>query len=445
MEAKIGNWGKKLAYVLLVSGGLNAGYAQSGIRIEKLEELLDYAQKHSSVQSINEKQRELAQLTLKTAVGNVLNPRIPTVVSMIDNSKQPVSFIPAEIFGGPAGTYRDITMGQQYVSTLNLSPQFEILNFGNYARIQSAKINGEVVENNAQMAEKNLLEQVNAVYHTIVSYNAQIQMLSKNRDIADSILVIVTHRYRQGLVRIQELNETKINKITIEDKIQQMEASVRQQYTVLQVLCDTNEPIEITARLNNSSNEIPALPVTANSDLVIRTASLQRQFMQAELKSVKWQQLPTLSFVSNFAWQYNSNSRFFDPNANLVKSNYWGLRLNWDLPTNVNKLSAYKTAQLNTHLADISQKHSHFLENSENEQLETEYRKTISHYRNQQKLVALKQENFEKSRHQYQENILSLDKLLMAHNELILQESSLLNAKSAVLFAKSKIDINNMY
>lgn len=444
MEAKIRTLGKKLAYVFIVSGWLNAAYSQSGIRIEKLEDLLDYAQKHSSVQSINAKQRELAQLTLKTAVGNVLNPRIPTSVSMIDNSKQPVSFIPSEIFGGPAGTYREITMGQQYVSTLNLSPQFEILNFGNYARIQSAKINGKVVENNAQMDEKTLFEQVNAVYHNVVSYNAQIEMLIKNREIADSILVIVTHRYDQGLVRIQDLNETKINKIAIEDKIQQMEASVRQQYTVLQVLCDTNEPIEITEQLNRSSFELTA-SVTANSDLVVRTAALQHRFMQAELKSAKWQQLPTLSFVSNFAWQYNSNSRFFDPKANLVKSNYWGLRLNWDLPTNVNKLSAYKTAQINTHLADISQQHSHFQKNAENDQLETEYRKTISHYRNQQKLVALKQENFEKSRNQYRENILSLDKLLMAQNELILQESSLLNAKSAVLFAKSKIEINNRY
>lgn len=414
-------------------------YSQSVI-INNSEELLDFAKTHNYTKNVNAKQIELAKLTTKTALGNVLNPRIPTTASIIDNSKQPVSFIPAEIFGGPSGTFREVTMGQRYISNLSFSPQFDIINLGNYARIQSARVNEKLVEINGKLAEEALSEQLNGVYYNILGYKTQKEMLLKNQQIADSILQIVQQKYAQGLIRPQEVNDAKFNKITIEDKIEQLDFQLKQQYMILKMLCDVDEEIELLFKDNET---IPENVLVEGNNLEVKQLTYQRLFLEAEKKAAMWQQLPTLSFVSNLTWQNNSNNRFFDPNSNLINSNYWGLRLNWDLPTNVNKLSAYKTAQINSQLAEINQKHSQLQNNSENQQLKIEYQKTIRQYQNQQKLLTLKQENFEKSRNQYDANLLSLDKLLLAHNDLILQESILLNAKNAVLFTKSKIEINN--
>jgi len=409
-------------------------------QIDNLPALLQYAHQESYIKNYNYKQAELAKLTTKTAFGNVINPRIPTTASIIDNSKQPVSFIPAEIFGGPSGTFKEVTMGQQYISNLSFSPQFDIVNLGNYARIQSALVNEKLVEINGKLAEMALYEQLNGVYHNILGYNTQKEMLLKNQQIADSILQIVQQKNILGIIRLQEVNDALFNKITIEDKIEQLDFQLKQQYTILKMLCETEEDIELLFKDNMA---IPENVLVEGNDLELKQLTYQRLFLEAEKKAALWQQLPTLSFVSNLSWQNNSNNRFFDPNSNLINSNYWGLRLNWDLPTNVNKLSAYKTAQINSQLAEINQKHNQLQNDSENEQLFTEYQKTIRQFKNQQKLLALKQENFEKSRNQYNANILSLDKLLLAHNDLILQESTLLNAKNAVLFTKSKIEINN--
>lgn len=412
------------------------------LQINNLQDLLTFAQKESYINAYNRKQVELAKLTTKTAFGNVLNPRIPTAASFIDNSKQPVSFIPAEIFGGPTGTFREVTMGQRYISNLSFSPQFDIINLGNLARIQSARINEKLVEINGEIAKKALSEQLNGVYHTILGYKTQKEMLIKNQQIADSILQIVQQKYKQGLVRPQEINDAKFNKITIEDKIEQLDFQLKQQYNLLKILCDANEEIELLFKDNVTISENVSVEA---DELEAKQLSYQRLFLDAEKKAALWQQLPTLSFVSNLSWQNNSNNRFFDPNSNLISSNYWGLRLNWDLPTNVNKLSAYKTAQINSRLAEINQKHTQLQNNSEIEQLKIDYQKTIRQYQNQEKLLALKQENFEKSKNQYHANLLGLDKLLLAHNDLILQESTVLNAKNAVLFTKSKIEINNSY
>ncbi|MCA0234625.1 MAG: TolC family protein [Bacteroidetes bacterium] len=447
MEAKItillkwGALGLVIGCYLITSNG----YTQSSNQIGGLEALLNFAQQHSSVRLTNEKQQELARLTTKTALGNSFNPRIPTIASMINNTKQSVSFIPADLFGGPSGTYREVTMGQQYVSNMSFSPQFEILNLGNYARIQSAKMNEKIVATNAELAEKNLLEQVGAIYFNIVGFYAQIEILEKNKTIADSILKLVEERYQQGVARVQDRNEAKVNSIAIEDKIAQLKIAVRQQYVVLQVLCDTNEPIEITARLNHSANFSPKEMLVASSDLLNRAVLFQREFLKYELKSAKWQQLPTLSLMTSFAWQNNSNIRFFDPKTNWVQSSYWGLRFSWDLPTNVTKLATYKTGQLNLQLAEINQQHQLLQTNSVNQQLEMDYQKALSQLQHATSIMLLKNENFEKSMNQFKADILALDKLLLVCNDLIMSESTRMSALNLVMFSQAKIEINNRY
>ena len=75
-----------------------------------------------------ELQKNIADLSKKAALANVFNPRVPITIQALDNMSQQVSFLPAEAFGGPVGTFKQVTIGQQYVATLAIMPQFEILN-----------------------------------------------------------------------------------------------------------------------------------------------------------------------------------------------------------------------------------------------------------------------------------------------------------------------------
>ena len=103
-----------------------------------------------------ELQSKIADLTKNAAVANVFNPRVPTTIQALDNMNQQVSFLPAEAFGGPAGTFKEVTIGQQYVSTLAIMPQFEIFNLSNIAQVKSSKINKQLTENQNKLNELQL-------------------------------------------------------------------------------------------------------------------------------------------------------------------------------------------------------------------------------------------------------------------------------------------------
>ena len=197
----------------------------------------------------------------------------------------------------------------------------------------------------------------------------------------------------------------------------------------------------MTEDLNNYEN-IEEL-VSTNANFKSENYKLQYQMMQQDLKLARLQQLPILSFISSFNWQNLSNENYFDASSNWVNFNYVGLKVTWDFPTNVQKLSTVynKKIQLNQlkNNADHAEKENEFA----NKQLEIEYEKAIEQFKNFKKIYVLKKDTYEKNFNQYQEQILPLDKLLISQNDLLISEINMVNALANIGFSKNKIVINN--
>src|SRR5450432_1475327 len=111
-----------------------AADAQGELKFQSLQEVFAYADSHSSTFKNATQQSILAKYQTLAAKLAQWNFKSDASFSSIDNTKLPVSYLPAEIFGGPAGTFKTITLGQPYVSTLNIAPQIDVLNPYNMAR-----------------------------------------------------------------------------------------------------------------------------------------------------------------------------------------------------------------------------------------------------------------------------------------------------------------------
>lgn len=431
---------KIILFILIVS--VQISLSQEKITFSSLEEVLQFAEKSSSVLQTNSIQKKISETNRKSAFAQIFNPKIPVNFSMIDNVSQQVSFIPAEIFGGENGTFRAITMGQQYVSTATIAPQFDVLNLGNIAKYKSAKITEELTENNAKISEKALFDQLNATYCNILSFNEQVLKFEENKKIAENILRIVNNRYNEGIARQQDVNEAKVNVINYQDKISQIEVQIKQQLLLLQTLLDTEKNIEITQKF--STNLLPESE-KPNGKLTVENIEIQQRLAQQELKYAKWMNFPTVSLVSSFNWQHNSNDNFFNNKTDWYYSNYVGLRLAWDFPTTVNKFTTIKNNQLNNNILSISLEHKKIQNQTENQQLQLEYEKSVLQYQNLEKITELKQDTYQKYYNQYMENILSLDRLLIAQNDKLLAEINQISAKIQMNYNLQKIQINNRF
>ena len=418
-------------------------WSQEKKEFHTLDEVLAFA-KEKKVSFRNDIiQQNLAELTRKTAVGNAFNPRIPVSAQVIDNMNLQTNYIPAEVFGGLPGSFREITMGLQYVSTFSIQPQFDIINLGNISRIKLAKTNQELVANQQKINEWTIYDQLNGIYFNILSFQGQQQMVEQNIVIAKQILTIVNNRFEEGIVRKQDVNEAEVNLIRLQDQLSQLQFNIQIQQQNLALFFEN----EVNPILNQNIRDFDHKQILteANNNLWVNHYQLREKVAEQEWKAAQKQQLPVLGFVSSFNWQNLSNESFFHPNSNWIRYNYVGLRLSWDLPTTVSKYSAVKEKKMQWQMAENDR--IHFLRENEtrNSNLLVEYEKTSSQLENFKKIQTLKEDTYQKYFDQYQENILPLDKLLTAQTDMLLSQLNVITALAGIGFSENKIIINNKF
>jgi outer membrane protein TolC len=418
--------------------------AQKELKFNNIDSLFSFAEKSSSVIKTNNQQTLLAKYQKIAAIANVVNFRDPVSFSLTDNTLLPVSFIPADLLGGPPGTFREITLGQQYVSNLSITPQIDIINPNTWAQIKSARINVEITGVNNQLNKKSLYQSIAACYFNISTFLEQIKLAQNNIYLTDTLLMIISDKFLQGQVRQQDVNDATVNKLTLQDKLKQLQVSLEQQCNSLKILCDIppNTTIRIEEELNYNQTFAPELK--ANSQLLLRSAMLQAEYAGADLRMNRLSNLPVFSLMYNNSFYQNSNNEFFDnnPNNKWLNSVYFGAKVTFFLP-DVNRIILTQNSKINYQIALINLDHNKLQDDINNNQLQLDYEKAYSQFFMFRQVSSLKEENYKMALHQYNQSILSFDKLLTAFNDMVNSRMNYSSAIANLLYTKSEVEINN--
>lgn len=439
---KLVNIHKQILVLSLILFSFKNSLAQESKTFSTLNEVLEFSKTKNYSFDNAKLQTHLAELAKKTALGNAFNPKVNTSIQVLDNINLPISYLPAEAFGGVSGTFKEVQIGQQYVSTFNIQPQFDIINLSNFAQIKSAKINEQLVENQNKINEQNLYEKINAVYFNIISFNGQKEVVEENILIAENILKIISEKNKEGIARKQEVNEAEVNLILLKDKLEQLEMNTKIQYEILNLFFENK--IESNLKQTIWDFKDQTILFANQNNLQNQNSELQTQLAQQEYKSLQYQNYPTLSFVSSFNWQNLSNNNFFASQSNWQNFNYVGLKLGWELPT-VQRISNIKSKKIQLEILQKTNEHIKAETESKNEQLNLEYQKSLQQLVNFKKVYDLKKDTYEKNFNQFNENILPVDKLLISQNDMIISKLNIVSVLTNIGFSKSKIEINNTF
>lgn len=416
--------------------------AQEKRVFQSLEEVLALTKEKNFQFKNTQLQNKLADLTYKSSLGNLINPRIPASVQIIDNISLQKNFLPGTIFGMPEGTFREVTLGQRYATSFNIQPQFDIINVANWHLVKSAKINKQLTENQNKLAEKKIYDQINAIYHNILSFQGQKKVLQEHLSSAEKLVAILKNRFKEGVSRKQELNEAEINTIYFQDKISQVDFAIHQQKLALSLFFENEILPEINDDVWKYQNENASLQPQSN--LVYETQMLQQQLVEQDYKIAKYQHIPVLSFVSSWNWNYFSSQNVFN-HGKWIDFSYYGLKLSFDLPTSIPKLTQYKNTELKLELLKNATEHTQKEAENLNQQMILDYQKSIAQLDNLEKIYLLKKDTYEKNNNQYLENILPLEKLLISQNEMLNSQLNQVSVLAQIGFNKHKILINNQF
>jgi outer membrane protein TolC len=357
----------------------------------------------------------LARLTQKAANANLISLKLPINGNLVNNTLLPVNFIPAEIFGGPQGTFKEVTFGQPYISSFSVSPQLDILTPSRWTERNMAKTNVELVSAQSQQVQENLNNELAQLFFAIWSLQHQLEILKNSAQEADNLVLSITERKNKELATIQELNDAKVYAIQQHNEVLRVEQTTSIYNGTLSALFNSHVPLIVSSYTDTVLTDAGNNNVKMNGKL----AHLNSLNAQMAYTKVKLEQLPNVSITSNWAWQNNSNSRMLDASQPWIQSRFVGLKLNWDLPVNATRITSLQVARLNCAQAALQEEAAHEKDQAKAEKLNGEYQIARYNVITAKTIAQLENESFYHVNNKCEAGLLDTEDLIKAHRKVV--------------------------
>lgn len=415
--------------------------SQAQQTFHSFDELVKYSATKSishrtnTIKTLQAKQGKLAAMLSIPDVSGYING------NFTDNTKLPVNILPAVIFGGQPGENRAVAFGSQYQTGTVQYLDIKLVNMEAWQNLKLADINISISENEALQSAKTLEENLANYYFSIVQLQEQLKIAEINILTADTLFQITQNKYNAGLLKQQDVNDSKVNLLNIQETKRQIEFLIKQNYTALKILADIpeNENFIIEQTINIDDNF--SLQEVKTNSLLTTSAMLKENYATENYEKTERNFYPTLSLVgSNSFNSYNQDFTLFG--GDWANSNYIGLKLNWLIP-NSNQIANNVNAKYNLQLAQKAVEQAKIQASLNRTNLENNLQKAISQTKTKNEIFELQQSTYGKNRNLYVEGLQSLDRTITSFNNMINAKYEAINSNVNVLLAQTKITINN--
>ncbi len=435
----------KLVLSLLFSLVLINAHAQQVFT--DLDSFLKYAATKSTSLQSGEIKMEQAKKAKIAAIASIPDPTGNISFSYTNNLTLPVTLFPSNFNdpNAPASEYKAQRLGVQYNSNLNQYGEIKLFNLQGWHNLKASKQNMEATALDNKLTRKTLYENIASTYFNIVQLQEQLQSAKENLLISDTLLRIAENKFEQGLLKKQDLNDTRVSHLTSKENVHQISFIIQQQYITLKAFADIPDQDSIiiqhlvsTEISNSSTKEV------SYNDLHLINSIAKEKVALSNLKKNKSSLHPTLSFfASDSRTQYNTSAALFDSKWDWYSSTYIGFKITMPMPFSASSITSINEAKYNHLLAQKNTEHARIKAELDHRQLRTEYSKSWSQFVNDKEIYSLKKESYFKNRNLFAQGVLATDLTLNSFNAMVNSHYSLITAAINLLLTDAKIEINN--
>ena len=261
-----------------------------------------------------------------------LAARFPKITATGDyryNALIPGQVVPAAFFGGQPGTYSTVKFGVPY----NLGNTVQLtqiiynsqLDYG----LAVLDINKKIVDLQYKLTQDEIKFQIASAYFNLQALNKQKSFIDSNIQNLDKLIFNMNAMVKQGLLTPIEIDKLTLNKLSLENAIQNINSTKQQVEDALCIL--TGIPVQ--NRISILSDELIEKTILFDTTTIYRPQldllEAQKQMNLEENKGNKMAYLPNLSFYAAYNYTYN-----LKPEDNFrtgIESAFVGLRLDWTL------------------------------------------------------------------------------------------------------------------
>ena len=221
--------------LLLTAFTINLGVAQDGVQstsVFTLDEAVAFALENNySAVNANRDLVDAQKQKWETIATGL--PQISAGVSYQNQLKQPVSLIPAEIFGGEPGTFQEVIFGQPQQANATATLNQQIFDGSYIVGVQATKAFLRYSQNNKEKTDLEVRKAVTEAYGNVLLAQESVKIFEKNKAALESNLFETQKLFENGLGDEESVEQLQITLSSVEN---QLKNAVRLEEITLQML-----------------------------------------------------------------------------------------------------------------------------------------------------------------------------------------------------------------
>lgn len=418
--------------------------AQTNTRHElSIEQSIEYAHKNNT----QVKNALLAVQIQQQTNRGVTSAALPSVTGSLNTTKYfdiPITLVPAQFFGGPAGTYEPVQFGTKYTSVATVQLQQTLFDGQVFVGLQARATSVEYQKKNVEVTEESIKVNIYKVYYQLVVSKTQIELLDANITRIQKLEHDTKELYKNGFAEKLDVDKLAVQESNLQTEKQKALNSIEIGYLGLKTLMGM--PVKDTLVLtdNITYDQIKdglldtAYQYTERKEF--QYLSLVKRLNEYNIKRYQLSYYPTLSLVGLYSKQAQRSSFDFFGNGDWYTTSYIGLNISVPIFDGFNKDSKIKQSKFELRQTVNSLDNLKLSIDSEVEQARINFRSAISTMDYQKQNMALAETVYEQTKKKYEAGTGSNTEINAAQTDLITAQTNYINAMYDAVIAK--IDYN---
>ncbi|NDP21010.1 MAG: TolC family protein [Paludibacter sp.] len=280
----------KLRVVLLVVICFVAAFASA--KVWTLEQCIDTALVKNKTLQMSRTNIALGEERHKEATGGLI-PKIMVSADYRYYIDQPTQLMPASIFGGPVGTFKEARFGVPHNINASAQVSMPLYNPQVYGAIKTTKIATELNDLQYEKREEQVYFEISNLYYNAQIISHQLTFIGSNLMNTKRVLKNLQLVKEQGLAKNTDLMKMQLQL----DQLTNLKETVLSKYDQVMNALKFTLGIPITDKME-IEQEIQfeeKSDYTTHTTLDIRLVKTQNRFLESELSTLINSRLPSLS------------------------------------------------------------------------------------------------------------------------------------------------------
>lgn len=376
-------------------------------------------------------------------------PQISGSVSYLNQLKQQVTQIPAEFFGGDAGTFQEVVFGQPQQMNATASLRQQIFDGSYIVGVQATRAFLNYSQNNKEKTDLQVRQAVVEAYGNVLLAKESVLIFEKNRATLAQNLFETKKIYENGLGDEESVDQLQITLSSVDNQLKN--AKRLEGITVQMLNLIMGLPLEQDTRPTENLDQLAARQIdyaTMDASLnlennvdykLVKNLNEQRYF---ELKLAKSRALPTLNaFVNYGGISFGDQFNFFDKGQDWFGFSNFGLDLNIPIFSSLGRSANTQRAKIAYDKAKTQLTEAEAQIQLQLSTAKSNYILAIEEYQTSKDNLALAERIENKNQIKYKEGLATSFELRQAQTQLYTTQQEYLQSMVDVINRKTALDI----